>query len=117
MREHGPQGVDMRLDASAGLRFEIASGRHLFRFEAGLHEGAQIEARVGAPGCVLLEDLRGVLQRQRVDEAFAVLEGPLHLDPLEQAGIQLRRRRRRRDVGGTRRAGQQPEQQPPDQNS
>ncbi len=93
----------------------------------GLYEFAQVETRVGAPGLVLLDDLLGILQRPRVDEALAVFERALHLNPLEKAGIQID------GVGGAaapiraRRAGDQAEQQPrgpthhatcrPDQNS
>ena len=127
VREHGPQRVDMRLDASTGLRLEFAFGRHFFRLEAGLYECAQVETRVGAPSLVLLGDLLGILQRARVDETLAVLERALHLNPLEKAGIQIRRRRRRSGAGCAHRAGDQPEQQPrgsthqaprrPDQNS
>jgi hypothetical protein len=111
MREHGPQRVDMRLDAPTGLRPELALGRHFFRRETGFHECAQVETRLGAAGLVFLEDRCGVPERSRVDEALAVLEGTLHLHPLEQARIQLRRRRRCGGARCARRAGHQPGKQ------
>ena len=107
--KHRPQRIDVVLHVHAGLRAEFA-GRCDRRIEVRPDECAGFEPGLALRGLVFTHDFDGRLARQRIDEGLAVLVDALHLDALEEAGIQLRRRRRRVADARARDAGEQPEQ-------